>query len=453
MKNPNISLNIVKASEAASSNKGGKGQFSYLDGSVIEALLSDDDGEEDLHMPDDSVEAAMQLADKKLTRMKMSEKAKQKATEAIKQTGKKNTKVSAGRSSQPKETFISAKGKGSPKIRASVKETGSDTLGNYIKSMSNHELLSKEDEIVLGRQIQMLVRWEDARMKLKDTLQRAPTYSEWAETVGESVPSLKRQVRRSQRAKAAMIEANLRLVVSIARQTTRSNSKISFNDMCQEGIIGLTKACEKFDPEKGFRFSTYAVWFIKREVKNSIDTQSRTIRLPEHMHRKLKVLQATEINLREEFGREPTEEEIAEQLDTTVEKVQFYRKASKDALSIDAQSGSRTGKGSSAGGTNEQSEFTMKNFLKDSGETPLDIASKEMLRDDVRRLIRTLKPREQAVIRLRFGLDDGDPKTLGYIAKRFSVPMDLIRRVEARAILKLKQPYRNHSVKCYVSDL
>ena len=249
-----------------------------------------------------------------------------------------------------------------------------------------------------------------------------------------------------------MIEANLRLVISIARQTVKGGGQVTFQDVCQDGIIGLTRACERFDPEKGFRFATYANWFIKREVMNSVATQSRTIRLPPHIMRRINMIRIAEVQLLGELGRKPTEFEVADHLEMSVEKVQFYKRSGEDAMSMDRQLHVRTGKGSSAAG-NDGNDLTLNNFVKDPGETPADLAAKQMLREDVRRLICTLNPREQAGIRLRFGLDDGQPRTLEHIGNRFSVPKERIRKIEASALLKLRQPYRNQSVKGYVSDL
>ena len=152
------------------------------------------------------------------------------------------------------------------------------------------------------------------------------------------------------------------------------------------------------------------------------------------------------------LGRKPTDEEVAQKCNMTVEKVLFYRRKALDATSLDKQLVGKAGKGSSAAGI-ESNGKTIGSLVKDLGPTPSEIANEEMLQNDVRRLIRTLSPREQAVVRLRFGLDDGTPRTLDYISKKFNVGKDKIRKVEARALLKLRQPYRNQSVKCYVSDL
>lgn len=152
------------------------------------------------------------------------------------------------------------------------------------------------------------------------------------------------------------------------------------------------------------------------------------------------------------LGRKPSDEEVAQKCNMTVEKVLFYRRKAQDATSLDKDLVGKSGKGSSASG-GESNGKTIGSLVKDLGPTPSEIANKDFLQNDVRRLIRTLSPREQAVIRLRFGLDDGTPRTLDYIGKKFNVAKDRIRKIEAKALLKLRQPYRNQSVKCYISDL
>jgi len=341
------------------------------------------------------------------------------------------------------------------KIRASVKETGFDSMSSYLKSMGNHELLRKNEEIILARQIQILMKWEELRSNYETLHQRPPTYTEWAEQIGGNITvvQLKKQIRRSQKAKAALTESNLRLVVSIARRYL--NRGLNFQDLCQEGTLGLARACEKFDPERGFRFSTYATWWIKQGIMRAIADQSRTIRLPVHIHDQLNLIRRTEKDLSEEFGKEPTAEEVASKVAMTTDKVEFLKKAALGSVSMETPlgNGKTKGSGASTGGSGGAKAFTIGDTIKDPSDAPIDIASYGMLKDDVGRLICTLNAREQVVIRMRFGLDDGKAKTLEEIGRRFSVTRERIRQIEARALHKLRQPYRNHSVKCYINDL
>ena len=289
---------------------------------------------------------------------------------------------------------------------------------------------------------------------------RPPTYAEWATAVqkGLTVPGMKKQIRRSLRAKTALTESNLRLVISIAKKY--QNRGLTFQDLCQEGTLGLTRACEKFDPERGFRFSTYATWWIKQGIMRAIADQARTIRLPVHIHDQLNMIRKAERDLQNELGRDPTKEELSEKINITPEKIEFLKRSSLGAMSMETELGNGKTKGSGAGtggskggGGGSQREFTLKDTLSDPDQIPVDIAAYSMLKDDISRLICTLNSREQAVIRMRFGLDDGKAKTLEEIGRRFSVTRERIRQIEARALHKLRQPYRNHNVKCYVNDI
>jgi RNA polymerase sigma factor (sigma-70 family) len=287
---------------------------------------------------------------------------------------------------------------------------------------------------------------------------RPPTYQEWANAIepGMTVTQIKKQIRRSLRAKAALTESNLRLVISIAKRY--QGRGLNMQDLCQEGTLGLTRACEKFDPERGFRFSTYATWWIKQGIMRAIADQARTIRLPVHIHDQLSIMRKAERDLRNTLGRDPTKEEIADKIGVKPEKIDFLKRASIGSISMEQElgngktKGSGAGTGGSKGGSGDRS-FTIQDTLGDPDQKPVDMASYRMLQDDIGRLICTLNAREQAVIRMRFGLDDGKSKTLEEIGKKFSVTRERIRQIEARALHKLRQPYRNHTVKCYTSEL
>jgi len=474
--------------------------------SRLVSLLHDDTGEQEMELyKDDSPEAAQQVADFK-TYFKMSEEARRKANAAVSVAGlleedleldaedassvtaleqvsgtkKKGVRVQAAagtpssakhdgkaslRTTSSAEVVSSERVSLPPprkrRVRATVKETGSDSMANYIKSLGQHELLYKEDEILLGRQVRMLTLLEEKRRELEEEMLRPPTYAQWAAATNHTVPSLKQQIRRSQRAKAALIEANLRLVITVARQAVKksphqkskqSASSVQFQDACQQGIIGLTRATEKFDPELGFRFSTYAIWWIQKEVAKNVSEQSRTVRLPANAIKKINDIRIHERVLMNELGRRPRDEELAEKCGMTVEKLNFYRSSAKEVGSLDKKLEARTGKGSSStGGINGGD--TMEKFVKDTEHpSPAELVDQEMMKEDIRRLVKTLSPREQAVIRLRFGLDDGKPQTLGDIGAKFGVEKERIKKIEARALLKLRQPSRSQVVKCYVSD-
>lgn len=353
--------------------------------------------------------------------------------------------------SSPVSTKIQDDNQGTRNVRATFSESGEESMANYLKSMGNHELLKRHEEVILARHIQILIKWEELREQLEEKLARPPTYAEWADAVELDVPGLKRQIRRSQRAKSALIESNLRLVVSIAKRYT--NRGMNFQDLCQEGTLGLTRATEKFDPERGFRFSTYATWWIKQGIMRAIADQSREIRLPVHIHDQLNGVRKARKELSEMLGREATDEEVAAKVNITVKKLHFLLQAQREPMSMETPMAVGS-KGSSAGGGNMGAkDRTMGDYIKDAGPEPVEVANDDMLKDDVSRMLCTLSPREQAVIRMRFGLDDGKAKTLEEIGRRFSVTRERIRQIEARALHKLRQPYRNHAVKCYVEEL
>ncbi len=294
-----------------------------------------------------------------------------------------------------------------------------------------------------------------------DSNSSPPTFAQWAAATNHTVPSLKQQIRRSQRAKAALIEANLRLVITVARQAVKKSpfksraesQSIQFQDACQQGIIGLTRATEKFDPELGFRFSTYAIWWIQKEVARNVSEQTRVVRVPASAIKKINDIRIQERVLMTQLGRRPNDEEVAEKVGMSVEKLNFYRQSAKGVSSLDKTIDARKGKGSNSSGGAGGDGQTMDMFVKDTEQpSPSELIDQQMLKEDIRRLVKTLSPREQAVIRLRFGLDDGKPQSLGDISARFGVEKEKVKKIEARALLKLRQPSRSQVVKCYVSD-
>mmetsp|Transcript_20872 Transcript_20872/g.43996 ORF Transcript_20872/g.43996 Transcript_20872/m.43996 type:complete len:717 (+) Transcript_20872:137-2287(+) len=463
----------------------------------LRTLLKDDTGEQENEMyPDHSPEAAEQLADLK-SYSKLSEEARRKANLAVSANGDEGETDTEGERRRGRNGVVIKRGTAMKRthsvenvddgevgrvtlasssyatkrmgtssrrrVRATVKETGSDSISTYIKSLGQHELLYKEDEVLLGRQVRMLTRLEKKRQELEEELLRPPTFAQWADATNHTVPSLKQQIRRSQRAKAALIEANLRLVITVARQATKKSplrqsqgaNSIQFQDACQQGIIGLTRATEKFDPELGFRFSTYAIWWIQKEVQRNVSEQSRTVRVPQGAIKKINDIRIQERILMNELGRRPNDDELAERVGMTVTKLNFYRQSAKEVSSLDKKVDARTGKGSMSTGGSDQGDGgnTMDVFVKDTEHpSPTELMNEQMLKEDIRRLVKTLSPREQAVIRLRFGLDDGKPLGLADISAKFGVERNLIKKIEARALLKLRQPSRSQVVRCYVSD-
>lgn len=317
----------------------------------------------------------------------------------------------------------------------------SDTMKEYVKDLRTVDMLTAQEEILLTRQIKRGMEIEKALVTLEKTLGRKPTEEEWVNFVGlKSIDDIRKNLKRASKSKSAIINANLRLVVSTAKAYQYRG--VSFQDLVQEGTCGLHKATEKFDPRKGFRFSTYATWWIKQGIMRAVTDQSRVVRLPVHVHDALFHIRRAKANFWTEHTREPTLTELAEATGLTPQKIVFYDTVKDKVSSIDKTVGIGTKTNSM-----EKSQVALSDMCKDSRNKPEETAQVESLRQDISRLINTLSPREQDVVRMRYGLDDGEIRTLEEIGSIFSVTRERVRQIEARALHKLRQPYRNHRLK------
>ena len=271
---------------------------------------------------------------------------------------------------------------------------------------------------------------DPVKMYLKD-IGRVPLLS-----ADEEVDLARRMQEDDESAKKRLSEANLRLVVSIAKRYVGRG--MLFLDLIQEGNLGLMKAVEKFDYQKGFKFSTYATWWIRQSITRAIADQARTIRIPVHMVETINKLTRVQRVLLQEFGREPTPEEIAEKMGVTVERVREIQKIAQDPVSLETPIG-------------EEEDSHLGDFIEDEKTTtPSDSVAFTMLKEQLLGVLDTLTPREEKVLRLRYGIDDGKPRTLEEVGREFNVTRERIRQIEAKALRKLRHPSRSKKLKDFL---
>ena len=399
-----------------------------LTGKSMQAVEVDDDDDIDVAMSDEEIMEGIPEDELGAPSEAMSIKQAEEAVEAEAAEAKKAAAIDADEKPADAKKRRAEARKARIEASSVVMLTG-DPVRMYLKEIGKVDLLTASEEVDLAMKI-------EAGLKATEELERAEE---------EGVELTRRERRRLTRveqvgldAKDQLIEANLRLVVSIAKRYVGRG--MLFLDLIQEGNLGLIRAVEKFDYTKGFKFSTYATWWIRQAITRAIADQARTIRIPVHMVETINKLVRIQRQLLQELGREPTPEEIGEQMDMTAERVREIQKIKQEPVSLETPIG-------------EEEDSQLGDFIEDhEAVRPDDAAGFSMLQEQLQMVLDGLAERERKVIELRFGLKDGHPRTLEEVGREFGVTRERIRQIESKTLAKLRHPSRSSKLKDYLED-
>jgi RNA polymerase nonessential primary-like sigma factor len=309
-----------------------------------------------------------------------------------------------------------------------------DTVRSYLHEIGRVPLLTHEQEISYGKQVQQMMWLQGVKQSLEQTLDRPPTKTEWASESTLSAAELDRVLQLGHHAKQKMIEANLRLVVAIAKKYQKRN--LDFLDLIQEGSLGLERGVEKFDPTRGYKFSTYAYWWIRQAITRAIAQQGRSIRLPIHITEKLNKIKKTQRELSQQLGRSATSTEIATALEIEPAQIRDYLTISRQPISLDARVGDRQ-------------DTELSELLEDGGISPEKYTVQESLRQELQSTLDELTHQQRAVIRLRFGLEGGTELSLAKVGEILNLSRERVRQLEHQALAHFR---RHGSFRDYVAS-
>lgn len=324
-----------------------------------------------------------------------------------------------------------------PTVNTTTEKTKftADMVRTYLREIGRVPLLTREQEIIYGKQVQQMMSLLEAKEVLAKELHREPTADEWATKVEIAAEELPETIKRGTRAKQKMIEANLRLVVAIAKKYQKRN--MEFLDLIQEGTMGLERGVEKFDPLRGYKFSTYAYWWIRQAITRAIAQQARTIRLPIHITEKLNKIKKVQRELAQKLGRSPNANEIATALELEPAQIREYLNLARQPVSLDIRVG-------------DNQDTELQDLLEDDGPSPDHFMTQEALRHDINTLLAELTTQQRQVVSLRFGLLDGNELSLAKVGERLNLSRERVRQLEHQALAHLRR--RRENVQEYIAS-